>query len=83
MPQYEHKVLYALLPGARPGALVARETKDQLLPASDLEEQLDVLSGEGWEVFASHTGMWGTFFFGSGCQTPVLHVILRRPRPAE
>ena len=83
MSQYEYRVLYALLPGARPGILVASETKEQLLPASELEEQLNVLSGEGWEVLASHTGTWGTFFFGIGCQTPVLHVMLRRPRPAE
>jgi len=63
--------------------LVARETKDQMLSPSRLEEQLNILSGEGWEVIASHTGTWGAFVLGAGFETPVLHVMLRRLRTAQ
>jgi hypothetical protein len=83
VPQYQYKVLYGLPPGSRPGLLVARETKEKMLSPDRLEEQLNILSSEGWEVIASHTGTWGAFVLGGGFQTPVLHVMLRRPRTTE
>jgi hypothetical protein len=48
---------------------------------SSAEKTVNNLVAEGWEVFASHTGMFGSFMFGSGQQAPVLIFVLRRAVP--
>jgi hypothetical protein len=48
---------------------------------SAAEKAVSDLVAEGWEVFASHTGTFGSFMLGSGQQSPVLIFVLRRPLP--
>jgi hypothetical protein len=48
---------------------------------SSAEKAVNDLVAEGWEVFASHTGTFGSFMLGSGQQAPVLIFVLRRPVP--
>jgi hypothetical protein len=48
---------------------------------SAAEKAVNDLIVEGWEVFASHTGTFGSSMLGSGQQSPVLIFVLRRPLP--
>ena len=51
----------------------------QSLDWSQAEKALNDFIAEGWEVFASHTGTFGSSIMGSGQHAPVLIFVLRKP----
>ena len=70
-PRYEYKVISG------------RGKKNEVW--TDLDEQLNALADEGWEVFQSCAGSGGVLGLGMGSGGGVfgasLFVVLRRPKP--
>jgi hypothetical protein len=47
---------------------------------SAIEQQLNELIADGWEVVSANASSYGLFVFGCGNQEPVVTFNLRRPR---
>ena len=71
MTEYEYKIISG----------VPKMTKGgQSIDWSDVEERLNHLVTEGWEVVSSNTTSYGLLVFGCGSQEPVTTFVLRKSR---
>jgi hypothetical protein len=69
MPQYDYKIFSG----------VSKFTKGgRSIDWSNVEQQLNGLIAERWEVVSANTSPCGLLVFGSGSQEPVVTFILRR-----
>jgi hypothetical protein len=74
MPQHEYKIFSG----------VAKVTKaGKSIDWSTVEQQLNGLIAEGWEVVSTNASSYGLLVVGCGSQEPVVTFILRRPRQTQ
>jgi hypothetical protein len=73
MPQYDYKLFSGVSKFAKGG---------QSIDSSTVEQQLNGLIAERWEVVSAHASSCGLLVFARGSQEPVVTFILRRPRPS-
>jgi hypothetical protein len=71
MPMCEYKIFSG----------VPKMTKGgQSIDWSTVEQQLNRLISDGWEVVSANASSYGLLVFACGSQEPVVTFILRRPR---
>lgn len=73
MPQYEFKI-FSRVP--KMSSIATGRSMDW----SIVEQDLNGLLMEGWEVFSASTNSYGFWIFGIGSQDPIVTFTLRRPR---
>jgi hypothetical protein len=71
MPQHEYKIFSGM----------AKTTKmGRSIDWSTVEQQLDALIAQGWEVVSANASGIGLMVFGCGSIEPAMTFTLRRPR---
>jgi hypothetical protein len=73
MPQHEYKIFSGMPKTTKWGRSIDWST---------VEQQLDALIAQGWEIVSANASGIGLMVFGCGSIEPAMTFTLRRPRPS-